>query len=137
MRCANRNKQAFWYALYASTAKYTDERGNQRGAYATYGKPVKVYGNISAARGTAVTMPFGVDDEYDRVIVVEDRDTPIDETAVLWIDEVPALNDDGSLAVDAQTGNYTTPWNYIVRRVARGLPEFGCTQIAVSNVMVK
>lgn len=136
MRCANRNKQAFWYAQYDETAEGYDEYGNQNATYPTYGKPVKAYGNISPAKGIVVTRQFGEDDEYDRVIVLENRDTPIDESAVLWIDQTPALNDDGALAIDEETGLFVTPWNYNVRRVARGLPEFGSATIAVSKVTV-
>ena len=136
MRCANRNKQPFWYALYAETDEYLNDDGNQIGTYPIYGKPVKAYGNISAAKGAVITRQFGDDDEYSRVIVLEDRDTPINEDAVIWIDATPELNEDGSLVFDDETGLYATPWNYTVSRVARGLPEFGCTQIAVNKVTV-
>ena len=136
MRCANRNKQVFWYALFDEVKKETDDYGNQIGSYTAYGKPVKTSGNISAAKGEVVTRQFGDDDLYDRVIVLEDRDTPIDENTVAWIDVTPVLNDDGTLATDANTGNYVTPYNYIVRKVGRGLPVFGSATIAVSKVTV-
>ena len=136
MRCSNRNKQPFWYALQTGTATGADEYGNQCSTYATYAKPVKAYGNISPAKGKVVERQYGDDDVYDKTIVLEDRNTPIDEYAVLWIDETPVLNADGTLATDPETGLVLTPWNYIVRKVGRGLPIFGGCTLAVSKVSV-
>lgn len=126
MRMAYRNMQPCYYALYQGTVE-DYEGGYQVGTHAEYEKPVKIMANISPARGDVVTRQFGDDDQYDRVIAIEDRDTPIDEYAVLWIETMPVL--------DAE-GNTTTPWDYIVRRVARGLPKFGCTLCALSKVSV-
>ena len=143
-RMVFRNQQPFWYALYDHTAE--DEYGNEANygyqdgggtvsPYVVYKNPVKAYGNISAARGTVETRQFGDDLNYDKVIVVGDRDTPIDEYAVLWIDREPEVNLWGELKVNAK-GDYLTPWDYIVRRVGRGLPNYGSAVIAVSKVNV-
>ena len=134
-RMCFRNKQTFWYALYDRTVEQYDEYGNQIGTSASYSSPVQVQGNISPARGSVVARQFGEDDQYDRVIILGDRDTPIDEHAVLWIDVVPDLDDSGELKVNAD-GEIVTPWDYIVRRVGRGLPPYGSTTIAVSKVNV-
>ena len=134
-RMCFRNMQTFWYALYDATVEQYDEYGNQTGASARYGNPVQASANISPAKGDVVARQFGDDDQYDKVIVTGDRDTPIDEYAVLWIDTVPELNEDGTLKVNAD-GEIVTPWDYIVYRVGRGLPNFGSTVIAVSKVTV-
>lgn len=134
-RMCFRNKQPFWYALYSATVEQYDEYGNQIGTSATYGNPVQTKGNISPAKGDVTTRQFGEDDHYDRVIVLGDRDTPIDEYSVLWIDSVPELDENGALKVNAD-GEIVTPWDYIVRKVGRGLPNFGSTEIAVSKVTV-
>ena len=134
-RTCFRNKQVFWYALYDSTVEQYDEYGNQIGTSASYGNPVQTQGNISPARGNVVARQFGDDDQYDKTIVTGDRDTPIDEYAVLWIDTVPELDDNGALKVNAD-GEIVTPWDYIVRRVARGLPNYGSAVIAISKVTV-
>ena len=135
MRCANRNKQPFWYAKFDETREDYDEYGNQTGTYPTYGKPVKAYGNISAAKGEIVARQFGDDDLYDKQIVLEERDTPIDEHTVLWIDDMPELDGECNLAVN-DDGDALTPHNYIVSKVGRGLPVFGCTVLAVTKVSV-
>ena len=137
MRGANRNKQPFWYALYAGVEKDYDEYGNQIGTHPTFGNPVLTSGNISPAKGEVVTQHFGNDALYDRVIVVGDRDTPINEDAVIWIGVTPQVDANGASVIDAQTGNYATPWNHIVRRVARSLPKFGNAIIAVDEVSVR
>ena len=134
-RMCFRNKQVFWYALYAGTVEQYDEYGNQNGTSASYGNPVQTSGNISPAKGDVVTRQFGDDDRYDKVIVTGDRDTPIDEYAVLWIDTAPELDENGALKVNAD-GEIVTPWDYIVRKVGRGLPNYGSTVIAVSKVTV-
>ena len=134
-RMCFRNKQTFWYALYDATVEQYDEYGNQIGTSASYGNPVQTSGNISPAKGDVVARQFGDDDQYDKVIVTGDRDTPIDEYAVLWIDSVPELDENGALKVNAD-GEIVTPWDYIVRKVGRGLPNFGSTVIAVSKVPV-
>ena len=130
-----RNKQTFWYALYSATEEQYDEYGNQIGTSASYGNPVKTKGNISPAKGDVVARQFGDDEQYDKVIVVGDRDIPIDEYAVLWIDTVPEIDENGALTVNAD-GEIVTPWDYIVRKVGRGLPNYGSTVIAVSKVTV-
>ena len=134
-RTCFRNRQPFWYALYNQTVEQYDEYGNQVGTSASYGNPVATSGNISPARGSVITQQFGDDDQYDRVIVTGERDIPIDEYAVLWVEVEPELDENGALKVNAN-GDYVTPWDYIVRRVARGLPNFGSTAIAISKVSV-
>lgn len=130
-----RNKQPFWYALYESTVEDYDEYGNQVGTSESYGNPVQAYANISPAKGDVVTRQFGDDDSYDKVIVTGDRDTPIDEYSVLWIDSEPDIDANGALKVNAD-GEIVTPWDYIVRKVGRGLTNYGSTVIAVSKVSV-
>ena len=134
-RTCFRNRQPFWYALYSDTVEQYDEYGNQIGTSATYGKPVQTSGNISPAKGNVIARQFGDDELYDKVILTGDRDTPIDEYAVLWIDVEPELDANGALKVNAD-GEIVTPWDYIVRKVARGLPNFGSNVIAVSKVTV-
>lgn len=134
-RLCFRNMQTFWYALYAGTAAQYDDYGYQIGASALYGKPVKAIANISPAKGSVVARQFGEDEQYDKVILTGDRDIPIDEYAVLWVDTAPELDDNGALKVNAD-GEIVTPWDYIVRRVGRGLPNFGSTVVGISKVSV-
>lgn len=123
MKVMWRNKTAFWYCLYDGTERITDEDGNESGeTRVLYQEPVKMLANVSPATGYAQTEMFGNLEGYDKVIVTDDLDCPIDENTVLFIDKEPEHNKDGELMPD-----------YIVRRVARSLNS---VSIAVRKVNV-
>ena len=125
MKCMECNKTAFYYALYASRTELTDDYGNKTGEYQiNYGNPVKEYGNISAAKGEMQNQQFGESEAYDKVIVLGNPQTSIDEHSILWVDSTPIM---------AQNGSTTTPHDYIVKKVARSLNS---VSIAVSKVDV-
>ena len=96
------------------------------------GKPTEFFANISAAKGETQTRQFGENESYDKVIVMDCDAPPIDEYSVLWVDTVPQLNEDGSLAVDEE-GNVLTPHDYIVKKVAKSLNS---VSVAISKVTV-
>lgn len=126
MRCLVRNKRTFYYASYIGETEITDEYGNITGEYSVnFTNPVKTLGNVSAAQGEMQSRQFGESESYDKVIVLDDRNAPIDEHSVLWVDTLPHLNADGST---------DTPYDYIVKRVAKSLNG---VSIAISKVDVK
>lgn len=125
MRCMLRNKTKFYYASYIGEVEIVDEHGNVTGEYeVSFGNPIRATGNISAARGEMQSRQFGESESYDKVIVLDDRDAPIDEQSILWVDTLPLLNEDGST---------DTPHDYIVTRVARSLNG---VSIAIRKVRV-
>lgn len=134
MRCMNRNKVNFFYALYERKEALTDEYGNTTGEFEViHGKPLQYSANISAAKGETQTRQFGENEVYDKVIVADNTAPPIDEYSVLWIDTLPQLDDSGSLVKD-EFGKVVTPYDYIVTKVARSLNS---VSIAVSKVKVQ
>lgn len=127
------NKRTFYYALYDTKEPILDEHGYETGQYTVkYHTPKKAAANVSAAKGEISTRQFGDSEDYDRVIALEDPNTPIDENAVLWIDSVPELDRKGNLVAD-ESGSLITPWDYVVKKVARGLYS---ASVAVSKVNV-
>ena len=133
MRCMQRNKVKFFYALYEGKEAITDEYGNVTGEYAVkHGNPIEFSANLSAAKGETQTRQFGENVSYDKVIAMDNDSPPIDEYSILWIDTTPELNEDGSLAVDSK-GEVKTPHDYIVKKVARSLNS---VSYAVSKVSV-
>lgn len=125
MRCLMRNKTSFYYALYTGQTEIKDEYGNATGQYSVeYGNPIKTLGNVSAAKGEIQSRQFGESETYDKVIVLDDPNTPIDEYSILWVDIRPELTD----------GVTTTPHDYIVKKVARSLNS---VSIAISKVAVR
>lgn len=125
MRCMNRNKVKFFYALYLGKAPIKDEYGNDTGEYEVkHGSPVEFSANISAAKGETQTRQFGKNEIYDKVIVMDENAPPIDEYSILWVDSTPTIKEDGTTE---------TPHDYIVKKVAKSL---NVVSVAISKVVV-
>ena len=125
MRALARNKSRIFYAKFRNKKPIQDEYGNLTGEYEiVYDNPVEIKANVSAARGESTTRQFGEDEVYDRVIVMDDPNVPIDVSSILWIDTLPEIKPDGST---------DTPYDYIVKHVA---PSLNSVSIAVSKVSV-
>ncbi|SCJ99908.1 Uncharacterised protein [uncultured Eubacterium sp.] len=134
MRAMLRNKSKFHYALYKGKIPKTDEYGNVTGEYElVYENPVEFAANISAAKGETTTRQFGESEGYDKVIVMDNDAPPIDEYTVLWVDTIPQVDTDGALA-KSDTGEIITPYDYIVKKVARSLNS---VSIAICKVNVR
>lgn len=119
MRCLNRNKQPFYYALYQGreAVTETDEYGNTllTGEYrAKYSEPILELANISPASGATVTEIFGGSEGYDKVLILAKPDTLIDEYSILWIGE-----------------GTDSAHNYVVKKVSKSINSVA---IAVSKV---
>lgn len=125
MKTLCRNKVPFFYALYQGKTAIIDEYGNETGEYeVTHSDPAPFFANISAAKGETQTQQFGESEDYDKVIVMDNTAPPIDEYSVLWIDTLPDFDNEGKT---------NTPYDYIVKKVARSLNS---VSIAVSKVKV-
>ena len=124
MKTLARNMRPFLYCLYQGKEMLTDEYGNETGEYKIlFSDPVEVYGNISPATGYSQTEQFGNLENYDKVIVMDNPDTPINDNSVLFIDKDYEADTDG-----------TPLFDYTVRRVARSINS---VSIAVSKVTVR
>ena len=120
-----RNKSVYYYALFSEKKDIIDEYGNLTGENELiYEKPTKACGNISSAQGEVQSRQFGESLNYDKVIVLDNPLTPIDEYSILWVDILPSLAEDGST---------DTPHDYVVKKVARSLNSVA---IAISKVTV-
>ena len=124
MRTLARNKTRFIYCLCENkTSPIFDEYGNETGEYTViYGEPCCAKGNISPASGHSITEMFGSLDNYDKVIVLNGTDWPIDTETVLFIGKPYEEDDEGKPV-----------YNYTVRRVAKSL---NFTAIAIREVKV-
>lgn len=124
MRCLQKNKVKFYYALYKSKSEVKDEYGNSIiGEYEVkYEKPQIAYANISAAQGKVNTRQFGESLDYNKTIAL--NDTAINEYSILWIDTMPTIKADGTT---------DTPHDYVVTAIAKSLNG---VSIAVKKVNV-
>lgn len=125
MRTLKRNQRKFWYCTdTGDREEIYDEWGNATGEYVpVYSEAHEMYANVSPASGYAQTEQFGNLESYDKVIVTDWMDCPIDENTVLFIDKEP----------EHDTSNNLPLFDYTVRRVAKSLNSIS---IAVQKVNV-
>lgn len=122
MRCMNRNKVTIFYCLYEKDIPLRDTDGNLTGEkYSGYGKPIALRCNVSPAKGNAQVEQFGNLNSYDKVIVTEDVNCPIDESSVLFVDKPVEYTEDGPV------------YDYKVDRVAKSKNSIS---YAISKVKV-
>jgi len=118
MRRQKRNQQNLYYALFVKKKPIADDYGNQSGEFDTiYSEPVDCKANISPAKGESESAVFGNAIDYDKVIIPKCTDVPIDESSVLWIDNLDT----------------DKPHDYVVVRIAKSLNEL---VIAIKKVNV-
>ena len=129
MRLMKRNLKPLWYSLYRGNMKLYDEDGYETGEKRVlYDEPVNMMCNISPATGRAVQEQFGVIENYDKIVMTDKMDCPINENTILYIDEKPkrkmmlkiqfAVNPFGDVTFKTAVKSYK---QYIVKRVAKSL----------------
>lgn len=126
MKTLKRNQRKFYYCLYDRKIPIVDEYGNETNeSVVIYQDPVLMYANISQATGQSNTEQFGNLENYDKVIVTDDLECPINENSVLFIDKEPEYTEvltHLATAVTAVDETVSVPvYNYTVRRVAKSL----------------
>ena len=111
MKCLERNKVPFHYALFKEKIPIKDEYGNETGEYrVVYEEPVLMKANVSSATGEAQVEQFGNSITYDKVVISDDINSPINENTVLCVDVSPTFDEDGNLLYD-----------YVIKKVAKSL----------------
>lgn len=110
MRCMSRNKQTFSYCTFKAIVPILDSDGNDTGEKETqYNNPIEMRASISANKGDSTLNVFGNFNDYDKVILVDDPNCPIDENTVLFIEVAPNYIDG------------VPQFDYIVKRKAASL----------------
>ena len=123
MKTLERNKRDFYYATYITKEENKDENGYATGTYkVVYSEAVKCKGNISPSSGIAQTEMFGNELSYDKVMVLDDVNIPIDENSILWVDKPVEYDDNGNPLHD-----------YVVKEVAKSLNS---VSFAISKVKI-
>lgn len=113
MRTLDRNKTTFYFATYQGKQEIIDDMGRHTAEYVTAYSPWTSFSaNVSPSRGSNEAELFGNDVQYDRVIVTDDLNCPIDENTVLAIDIAP----------NERKGTADLPiYDYVVTRKAKSL----------------
>lgn len=133
MRTLKRNQTPIWYAQYLGQVELMDSDWNYTGEHvAQYGTPVMMMANVSPTTGQSYAESFGYLKDYDRVLMTDWMECPIDENTVLWYDkepeDIPVPGGEPGETMKSSEG-----FNYIVRRVAKSLNSIA---IAISRVDV-
>lgn len=91
-----RNLQEIHYCVFASEEPVYDDEGYETGEkILRYEEPQSLMCNVGVASGEMVLALFGTTDPYDKIIMTDKMDIPIDETTALFIDKEPEFDDDG------------------------------------------
>lgn len=153
MKTLKRNQTDLWYCQYISMNEpgsgstpvnyLRNEDGDETGeVIINYASAASMRAVISPANGTVQNEPFGELESYDKIIVTDWMDCPINEQTVLFIDKAPAYGEvENPEIVPSQTvlgqdevvvNKYVVPlYDYVVRRVSKSLNHI---TIAASRV---
>lgn len=90
MRGLRRDQKNIYYSLYSGKVPVLDENGDETGDYDIgYENPVCFKASVSPARSEASVEQFGVNADYDKTLISFDKNLPIKETTMLFVDVVP------------------------------------------------
>lgn len=103
---AEKYKKTIYYCLYKGKEKKIVD-GRMTGYQPVYWDPEPLRIHVGWARGSADSDMFGTNLDYDKPMVTDKLDCPIDENTVLFVDKEPEF--------DGETPLY----DYIVKRVAK------------------
>lgn len=121
-----RNKQKFYYSTFIENVPITDEYGNQTSEWeAIYSNPILCFGNVNMNFGENINYPIGIDHDVDKVIYIDNLNTPITEHSLIWFDIDLNLDDEGKTQV---------PHNYVVKKISKSLNHM---LVAIDKVNVR
>lgn len=134
-----RNLKPVYYRLYAGQQQIVDEDGNQTGEpRVIYTDPAKQDCNVSPASGAVQMQLFGVIENYDKILITDNMDCPININTVLYVDESPTRSLGLAMELPASpAGRFgvisviPNRYEYIVKRIAKSLHHIS---YAVSKV---
>jgi hypothetical protein len=102
MRDLKKNQVAMFYALYSDSIPVYDDQGRETlETKCGYLHPVSFKASISAGRSDAYESPFGNNVAYDRVILSSNKSLPINDNSLIWVDNIPVYDTDGSVLVSS------------------------------------
>lgn len=92
MKLLKRNKKTeIYYALYQGEVDCVDEDGFMTGEKTvTYSEPKKMKVNASPSTGATSVEQFGTLTDYDKVLMTDDMNCPIDENSIIWLETQPS-----------------------------------------------
>lgn len=115
MKTLKRNQSKIIYALYANKSEIVDDQGYRTGEQLNIYQPqTSMYAYVSAARGEADVDIFGSNLSYEKTLITDDLNCPIDEHSILWVDDLVSDAYDYVVVKKAKSLNSV---NYAIKRV--------------------
>lgn len=111
MRLMARNGRTIYYQLLDSQTPMDDGEWKTGEDQYSYKSPVAIEATVSPAEGSASRTAYGTSLNYDRMILIDDMDCPIEETSLIWLETVPEYHD----------GQLVNKADYMVVRIAKAL----------------
>lgn len=109
MKLLKRNLQTIYYKLYEGITDIVDDEGYETGEKElTYSSVYSVKANVSEATGSVAHEQFGLVEDYDKVVVLEDVSLPITEETIFSLDFTSENSEDMT-------------FNYRVKRISKSL----------------
>lgn len=93
--------------------------GRATGQYkVVYEEPITLLAYVSAGNGNSNAEIFGVNESYDKVIILDDPTVNIDEATVVWVDH-----------------ELDESYDYVVKKVVRSINSIsiGITKVKVNG----
>ena len=107
MRLVKRNLKQISYKLYTGQQPIYDDEGYETGEMTVgYGEPVSMMANVSPASGYVQNTMFGNLVGYDKIVITDNMNCPIDENTVLYIDVATTDEPDYVVKKVAKTLNH-------------------------------
>lgn len=127
MRGQKKNQKSFYYATWKERKDQTDEFGNVTGSpLDVYNTPVQFNASKSAGQGNAEESPFGINVQYDSILMSFDMTLPIDEKSLIWYKNTPTYDLLGVVKPDSADYRVSAP----------PLDSLNCIRIAISKRIV-
>ena len=107
MRLMKRNLREISYSLYQGKQPVYDEDNYETGEMEiSYAEPVSMMASVSPASGYVQNTMFGNLVGYDKIVLTDKMDCPIDENTMLYIDVATTQEPDYVVKKVAKTLNH-------------------------------
>lgn len=110
MRSLTRQKQWIWFTTVT-------EENNGIDTIEKYSSPIKKKMTVSATSGTPEEIKSGLVLNYDRYITSFDREFKPQEGDRVFVDRIPALDENGSIALDKDGVTPVVSPDYVVVKI--------------------
>ena len=109
MKLLKRNLQTIYYKLYEGVSEITDDDGFETGEKElTYSQIFSIKANVNKTTGSVAHEQFGLVDDYDKVVLIDDVSLPITEETIFSLDSSSENSED-------------ITFNYRVKRISKSL----------------